>query len=49
MDPNELGYILDYPSYNAREEYQDKPRKNNRGSLVEHVEISETPGVILSN
>ena len=49
MDPNELGYILDYPSYNAREEYQDKPRQNERGSLVEELDISKTPWVIPSD
>ena len=43
-----MRYILKDPSYNARKEYQDKPRRNDRGSLVEQVEIAENLGVISS-
>ena len=46
---NEVGYILEDPSYNYREEDQDEPRQNDIGSLIEQVEIAETPGVIPCN
>ena len=38
VDLNEVGNILEDPNYNAREEDQDKPIQNDRGSLVEQVE-----------
>ena len=47
--PNKLGDILEDPSYIVREEYQDEPRRQYRGSSVEQVEIKETPGVIPNN
>ena len=46
---NEVGDILEDPSYNAREEDQDEPKRKYRGSLVQQVKISETPEVIPSN
>ena len=38
--PNEVGDILEYPSYNAREEDQDETRKSYIGSLVEQLEMA---------